>query len=169
MPQKASVALCPGGFDPLASSSSLRVAPGTTTTTIPTSTNSTKTPGTGAGSLWYTSRREVPRGFRSVVAFRCDGPKSNSRRLPSSLSPLGNPPDHHLEKDDKTSISFVIHNHRPALAGGGDINGDSEGGGDGVGGGGSWGESGAVPNSLSVHLQPDGEGGGVVSIRYYKY
>lgn len=98
-----------------------------------------------AGFLWYTSGREVPRGFRSSVAFRCDPAKDGPKKaLPEGKGALA---------DGATgSISLVVHNHRAAL-------GKAEGG------GGEGGESGTVPNSLSVVLEPDGEGGGQVLVR----
>lgn len=57
------------------------------------------------------------------------------------------------------SLSFVIHQHRAALSGGDESRGDEEGSaGSGLGL--------VVPNSLSVRLEPDGEGGCQVSVRY---
>lgn len=52
------------------------------------------------------------------------------------------------------SLSFVVHQNRAALSGGEGTRGD---------GGGSAAVL-AVPNSLSVRLEPDGEGGGQVSV-----
>lgn len=55
------------------------------------------------------------------------------------------------------SVSFVMHNHRAALGGA------SEGG---VGEAGEARDAaGAVRNSVSVRLEPNGRGGGKVSIR----
>lgn len=51
------------------------------------------------------------------------------------------------------SISFVVHNHRRALGGCEE-------------GAGGTAESATVPNSLTVRVQPDGKGGGQVSVRY---
>eukprot|EP00903_Cladosiphon_okamuranus_P017746 g16336.t1 len=59
--------------------------------------------------------------------------------------------------DAAGSLSFVIHQHRAALSGGEDGRGvPGESGGLGV----------VVPNSLSVRLEPDGEGGGQVAVRW---
>ena len=53
----------------------------------------------------------------------------------------------------------MIHQHRAALSGGDESRGDEEGSaGSGLGL--------VVPNSLSVRLEPDGEGGCQVSVRY---
>lgn len=103
--------------------------------------------------MWYTSGREVARGFSTTVAFRCDGAKV------SALGSVGeeiqggdaaNRPQGTGEKEG--SIIFTVHNHRDALSG-------------------EWaanrvGDPAAVPNSLSVCVTLDGAGGGEVSLRY---
>ncbi|CAM9832246.1 unnamed protein product [Ectocarpus sp. 12 AP-2014] len=156
--KKPSVCLCPGDSgrtssspkrSALSSSSSSRASRPRAAPTAPPTT------GAGAGSLWYTSDREVPRGFRSSVAFRCDRHKPSPDAVPGSTpqetvgaqvagpaGPVG------------PSLSFVVHQHRAALSG------SEESGEEGIG------RSAMVPNSLSVRLEPDGEGGGQVSIRW---
>ncbi|CAB1118482.1 unnamed protein product [Ectocarpus sp. CCAP 1310/34] len=153
--RKPSVCLCPGDYgrtssspkrSASSSSSSLRVSRPRAAPTAPPPT------GAGAGWLWYTSDREVHRGFRSSVAFRCDRHKPSPDAIPGSApqetcgaqvaGPAG------------PSLSFVVHQHRAALSG------SEESAEEGIG------ISAMVPNSLSVRLEPDGEGGGQVSIRW---
>eukprot|EP00752_Nemacystus_decipiens_P015142 g13489.t1 len=182
--KKSSVCLCPGGpgpdpHDPRAppsrrsttSASSSSKSPSRTPrpqgTPAPasasTSTSTSTRPGSECGSLWYTSDREVPRGFRSSVAFRFDRPKH------SRIASLGVSPDPATVSGQEQgvgrragatgSLRFVIHQYRAALSGSGGDESRREGGA-------SAGLIGFVPNSLSVWLEPDGEGGGQVSIRW---
>lgn len=98
--------------------------------------------------MWYVSDRELPRGFTSSVAFRCDRPQLKAKGSAGEekvTDPIGG----------SGSVCFVVHNHRPSLAT------RSEGRGE------EWEESAAVPNSLSVQLEPDGHGGGQVLLRYF--
>lgn len=144
-PKKSSVCLCPGGLGPQTPSSTSRRS--TASSKSPSKPSKATTPSTrrsgagAAGSLWYTSDREVPRGFQCSVAFRCDRPKRN----PGNAAPRQ---DIGGQAGATGSLSFLVHQHRSALSG------DEE---NCVGG--------VVPNSLSVRLEPDGEGGGQVSIR----
>ncbi|CAM9312401.1 unnamed protein product, partial [Hapterophycus canaliculatus] len=152
--KKSSVCLCPGNLDPRTPSPSKRrivrgnsqCQPQSPSKTSESSTSPLSLSVGGAGSLWYTSDREVPRGFRSSVAFRCDRPTSTPDDGKSSAvdEALG------AQASQTTgSLSFVVHQHRSALSGGDENRGSAE-----------------VPNSLSVRLEPDGEGGGQVSIRH---
>lgn len=75
------------------------------------------------------------------MAFRCDRPKPNNPDNAPRQDSGGQP-------GGTGSLSFVVHQHRSALSGGEETYG-----------------GGFVPNSLSVRLEPDGEGGGQVSIR----
>lgn len=139
-PNKSAVCLCPGGLD--ARSPPKRPPP----SSAPAEAEAK--PRSAGGSLWYASDRELPRGFTSSVAFRCDRPQLNAKGGAGEekvADPVGR----------SGSVSFVMHNHRPSLAAGGE------------GGDERWGEPAAVPNSLSVQLEPDGHGGGQVLLRYY--
>lgn len=138
-PKKSAVFLCPGGLDSR--------SPPKTPTSSSEPPEPEARPRPAGGSLWYASDRELPRGFTSSVAFRCDRPQ---------LSAKGGAGEEKAADPEGASgsVSFVVHNHRASLAAGGE------------GGGGRWGESAAVPNSLSVRLEPDGQGGGRVLLRY---
>lgn len=85
------------------------------------------------------------------MAFRCD------RHRPSPDAIPGSAPQEtvgaQVAGPAGPSLSFVVHQHRAALSGSEDT------GEEGIG------RSAMVPNSLSVRLEPDGEGGGQVSIR----
>lgn len=74
------------------------------------------------------------------MAFRCDRPKPFPGSVPRQ--------DVGGQAGGTGRLSFVVHQHRAALSGGDESF-----------------AGGAVPNSLSVQLEPDGEGGGQVSIR----
>lgn len=98
------------------------------------------------------------------MAFRFDRPKLS--RTPNPNPSLSSDPANASGqgqdvwgRDGVTgSLSFVIHQHRAALSGGEDGRGQGEeSAGLGLGL--------VVPNSLSVRLEPDGEGGGQVSVR----
>lgn len=112
--------------------------------------------------MWYTSDREVPRGFRSSIAFRCDRPKRGPN--PGNTTPPAAQGFGSDEARSTGSLSFVVHQHRAALGGGGG-GGDEGGGGEVESAEAEAGAEAEVPNSLSVRLEPDGEGGGLVSIR----
>lgn len=127
--KKNTVCLCPGGVD--------LPFPGT----VPLSVTAGTKAAAGCGSLWYASSRELPRGFRSSVAFRCDSPETSARH--GSAAETG---------DATGSVSFVMHNHRAALGGDDDGAGREE-------------AAAMMPNSLCVRLEPDGEGGGQISVR----
>ncbi|CAN0154421.1 unnamed protein product [Scytosiphon promiscuus] len=155
--KKSSVCLCPGHLDPRTPSpSKRRTVPGTGESQ-PQSPSKTSDPsaspsdlyGGGAGSLWYTSDREVPRGFHSSIAFRCDRAK---RTLKSGVHSAVDETSRSQASGTTGSLSFVLHQHRPALSGGEESRGSA-----------------VVPNSLSVRLEPDGEGGGQVSVRWYPH
>lgn len=107
------------------------------------------------------------------MAFRFDRQNQKQKQKQNSRNPNSNPnPNPSLSSDPgnasgrdhgvggraevKGSLSFVIHQHRAALSGGDGSRG-GEGGGSGL--------VLVVPNSLSVRLEPDGEGGGHVSVR----
>eukprot|EP00904_Undaria_pinnatifida_P009331 jgi/Undpi1/5528/HiC_scaffold_2.g00805.m2 len=140
IPKKSGVCLCPGGPD-------TRPPPKEPPSSAPPGPEPRIGP--GGGSLWYTSDRELPRGFMSSVAFRCDRTQHNAKESSGEekgAGPVGG----------WGSVSLVIHNHRPSLAAGGERGGE-----DGRGG-----EAAAVPNSLSVRLEPDGDGGGQVELRW---
>ena len=140
IPNKSAVCLCPGALDarsPPKNPASSSAPP-----------DADAKPRSAAGSLWYASDRELPRGFTSSVAFRCDRLQLKVKGGAGEekvTDPIGG----------SGSVSFVVHNHRPSLAAGSE------------GGDGKWGESAAVPNSLSVQLEPDGYGGGQVLLRYF--
>lgn len=76
------------------------------------------------------------------MAFRCDRPKPNKPDTDPRQGTGGQ------AGGSTGSLSFVVHQHRSALSGGEESC-----------------AGGFVPNSLSVRLEPDGEGGGQVSIR----
>lgn len=106
----------------------------------------------GSGSLWYTSGREVARGFSTLVAFQCDQPvrKPSNRRSGGTETAVVS-----REQEGggaEGSVSFVLHNHRSALSG--EWTGGSRGG-----------AVSAVPNSLSVRLRVDSDGGVEISLR----
>lgn len=151
VPAKNSVYLCPGGSS------------GGGTSPKATPTTSAPRPSTGplgSGSLWFTSGREVARGFSTVVAFRCDRakPKSPANRRSAAIEQQrqdGEGRDDVAERGRCGRISFVVHHHRAALSG--------DGGGHKAEGRSSLA---IVPNSLSVCLDLNGTGGGEVSLRW---
>lgn len=103
----------------------------------------------GKGSLCYTSTRELSRGFKTLVAFRYDHPPSNASSDGPRAGTSSSSRSYGGEKDYTGSLSFVVHNHRASLESGN----------------GAAGSDGEVQNSLSVRIEPDGRGGGQVSVR----